>query len=132
MVLDGIPFIDSISEINPNNIKSIYILKDASATAIYGSGGANGVILVTTKKGVKGLDARVTYNFYTCIKTVFAPYPMMNGNELAALRDAAGIVLTDGIDEVRGTNFDRQDNFYKTGILMSHDVGINGEQKRFL
>src|SRR5690606_6487066 len=54
IVLDGIPFVGTIADINPNDIKSIDILKDASATAIYGSRGANGVILVTTHKGKKG------------------------------------------------------------------------------
>ncbi|MDR3287400.1 MAG: TonB-dependent receptor plug domain-containing protein, partial [Prevotellaceae bacterium] len=68
VVLDGIPFAGSLGDINPNDIKSIDILKDASATAIYGSRGANGVILVTTTKGEPG-QAHVTYNGYVGIKT---------------------------------------------------------------
>ena len=62
VVLDGIPFVGSINDINTNDIKSIDILKDASATAIYGSRGANGVILITTNRGQKGQTARITYN----------------------------------------------------------------------
>lgn len=54
IVLDGIPFVGSLSDISSSDIKSIDILKDASATAIYGSRGANGVILVTTNRGSKG------------------------------------------------------------------------------
>lgn len=126
VVLDGIPFVGSISEINPNDIKSMDILKDASATAIYGSRGANGVILITTKKGVKGQEARISYNGYTGVKTLFARYDMMNSSELAALRDANNIIQTDGLDEDRSVNFDWQDNFYQPGILMSHDVSVNG------
>jgi TonB-dependent SusC/RagA subfamily outer membrane receptor len=61
IVLDGVPFMGSISDINPNDIKSMDILKDASSTAIYGSRGANGVILITTEKGSKGAAAKVTY-----------------------------------------------------------------------
>jgi TonB-dependent SusC/RagA subfamily outer membrane receptor len=57
IVLDGIPFAGSINDIDPNSIKSIDILKDASATAIYGSRGANGVLLITTNRGAKGQKA---------------------------------------------------------------------------
>lgn len=62
-VVDGIPFVDAINQISPNDIESIEILKDASATAIYGNRGANGVILITTKKGKKGKTI-VEYNGY--------------------------------------------------------------------
>lgn len=64
VVLDGIPFMGSISDINPSDIKSMDILKDASSTAIYGSRGANGVILITTHKGTQGTPAKFTYNGY--------------------------------------------------------------------
>jgi TonB-dependent starch-binding outer membrane protein SusC len=75
LVLDGIPFAGSIGDINPNNIKSIDILKDAAATAIYGSRGANGVILVTTNKGLKGQKAQVTYNGYYGFKSILPNTP---------------------------------------------------------
>lgn len=81
IVLDGIPFPGNISDINPNDIKTIDILKDASSTAIYGSRGANGVILITTNKGTQG-KATVTYNGYYGIVTLFSEYPMMDGPEL--------------------------------------------------
>ena len=55
----------SLADINPNDIKSIDVLKDASATAIYGSRGANGVILITTEKGARNRKPRATYNGYT-------------------------------------------------------------------
>jgi Outer membrane receptor proteins, mostly Fe transport len=90
IVLDGIPFIGSLADLNPNDIKSIEILKDASATAIYGSRGANGVILVTTDKGVRGRSARVNYSGYVGAQKVFAKYPMMNGPEFVKLRAARG------------------------------------------
>src|SRR5690606_5250745 len=61
IVLDGIPYEGSISDINPDEIASINVLKDASATAIYGSRGANGVILVTTKRGAAG-ETRISVN----------------------------------------------------------------------
>jgi len=125
VVLDGIPFAGSINDINPNDIKSIDILKDASATAIYGSRGANGVILVSTNKGQIGQKAQVNYNGYQGLKNVFGEYPMMNGQEFVALRQAAG-QYTNGVDESDDINTDWQKLFYRTAIVTSHDVGVSG------
>lgn len=127
VVLDGIPFPGSIGDINPNDIKSIDILKDASATAIYGSRGANGVILITTNRGQQGAPAQVSYNSYTGLQTLFAKYPMMNSQELIALRKAAGLFTTNGVDESNDTDTDWQDLFYnKSAVVTSHDVGVSG------
>lgn len=125
LVLDGIPFAGSLGDINPNVIKSIDILKDASATAIYGSRGANGVILVTTLRGEQGAKPQVTYNGYFGLKDVFGKYPMMNGEEFVQLRKDAGI-YSNALDESDTTNTDWQDLFYKTGIVTSHDVSVSG------
>lgn len=125
IVLDGIPFAGSIADINPNDVKSIDILKDASATAIYGSRGANGVILITTNKGDRGAKARVTYSAYHAAQTVFAKFPMMNGPEFVALRKAAGL-YTNGVDEADDVDVDWQDLLYRTGYITSHDVNLNG------
>jgi TonB-linked SusC/RagA family outer membrane protein len=127
VVLDGIPFPGSIGDINPNDIKSIDILKDASATAIYGSRGANGVILLTTNRGQQGAPAQVTYNSYTGLQTLFAKFPMMNSQELIALRKAAGLFTTNGVNESNETDTDWQDLFYnKSAVVTSHDVGVSG------
>lgn len=75
IVLDGIPFSGSFSDIDPENVKSISVLKDASATAIYGSRGANGVILITTNKGVAGQKPQISYNSYYGIHKLWAPFP---------------------------------------------------------
>ncbi|HEY0039467.1 MAG TPA: TonB-dependent receptor [Flavisolibacter sp.] len=129
IILDGIPFIGSLSEINPNDIKSIEVLKDASATAIYGSRGANGVILVTTEKGTKNRKPRINYSTYTGIQEVFAKYPMMNGPQFVALRAArpvsAGGYLN-GIDEKDSINTDWQDLFYRTGLVTDHSLSLLG------
>ncbi|WP_407427471.1 SusC/RagA family TonB-linked outer membrane protein [Arcticibacter sp.] len=126
VVLDGIPFAGSIADINPNDIKSVDILKDASATAIYGSRGANGVILVTTNKGITGQKAKLSYNGFAGPKSIFARYPMMNGPEFVELRKAAGGVFTNSLDEADDVDTDWQDLLYKTGMMMSHDVGVSG------
>lgn len=125
VVLDGIPFAGSIGDINPNDIKSLDILKDASATAIYGSRGANGVLLVTTNRGQKGQEAQISYNGYYGVRDVFAPYPMMDGPEFVALREAAGR-FTNALDESNDVSTDWQDLLYKTGTITSHDLGISG------
>ncbi|QOR75584.1 MAG: TonB-dependent receptor [Thermoflavifilum sp.] len=125
IVLDGIPFPGSISDIDPNIIKSIDILKDASATAIYGSRGANGVILITTDKGTAGEKARISYNSYVGIKKVFAEYPMMNGPEFVALRKAAGM-YTNGPDENDSINTDWQSLLYRTAFVTNHELSVAG------
>jgi TonB-dependent SusC/RagA subfamily outer membrane receptor len=86
IVLDGVPFPGSIGDLNPNDILSVDILKDASATAIYGSRGANGVILITTDKGSKNSKPRVSYNSYFGVQEVFAKYPMMDGPTFSKFR----------------------------------------------
>ena len=97
IVLDGIPFMGSLTDINPSDIKSMDILKDASSTAIYGSRGANGVILITTHKGVTGAPAKVSYNGYVGLKKVFSKYPMMNGEKFAENAPARSCVQVAGL-----------------------------------
>ena len=125
IVLDGIPFSGSLSDINPNDIKSIDILKDASATAIYGSRGANGVLLITTNSGKRGQKTQFTYNGYQGVNKIFSKYPMMNGPEFAALRTAAG-KYQNTLDESNDVNTDWQDLLYKTGMTSSHNAGVSG------
>lgn len=125
VVLDGIPFTGSISEINNNDIKSMDILKDASATAIYGSRGANGVIIITTNKGQKGQKAKITYNGRQSENQIFAKFPMMDGPEFIALRAARG-QFTNGPDEFDNINTDWQDLFFRNGYQASHDIGLSG------
>lgn len=126
IVLDGIPFAGSINDIDPNSIKSIDILKDASATAIYGSRGANGVLLITTNRGAKGQSAQVSYNGYHGVKTVFAKYPMMSGPEFAALRAASAQKFNNTLDESNDVDTDWQDMIYKNAMVTSHDLGVSG------
>lgn len=125
IVLDGIPFVGSLADLNPNDIKSIDVLKDASATAIYGSRGANGVIMVTTEKGVRGRKPRISYNGFHGAQTPFAKYPMMNGPQFVALR-AAGGMFTNGPDESNEINTDWQDLFYQTGFISDHNISLSG------
>lgn len=130
VVLDGIPFVGSINDINPNDIRSMDILKDASATAIYGSRGANGVILVTTNRGQMGQQARVTYNSFTGMKNVFGKFPLMSGPDLAKLRTLNVPYTSYGQDEAEDVNTDWQDLLYRTATMTSHDVSISSGTER--
>lgn len=125
IVLDGIPFVGSIGDINPNDIKSMDVLKDASATAIYGSRGANGVILITTNRGQTGAKPRISYNAYYGLQTLFSKFPMMNGPEFVALRKAANQYVN-AVDEADNVNTDWQDLLFKNGAVNSHDIGVSG------
>ena len=125
IVLDGIPFMGQLSDINPADIKSMDILKDASATAIYGSRGANGVIIITTVKGSQGAPAKVTYNGYVSFKKVFKKYPMMDGPTFNKMRQYAGL-YQNSLDENENTNTDWQDLYYQTGVSHNHDVSVAG------
>ena len=125
IVLDGIPFLGQLSDINPSDIKSLDILKDASATAIYGSRGANGVIMVTTNKGSLDTPAKVTYNGYVNFKTLFNKFPMMEGEKYVQMRKLAG-KYTNGLDERDDVNTDWQDLFFENGVSHSHDITVSG------
>ena len=125
IVLDGIPFMGQLSDINPADIKSMDILKDASATAIYGSRGANGVIIITTTKGYQGAPAKVSYNGYVSFKKVFHKYPMMDGPTYSKFRKYAG-KYQNSLDESDDTNTDWQDLYYQTGVSHNHDVSVAG------
>jgi len=127
IVLDGIPFPGTIADIDPSEVKSIDILKDASATAIYGSRGANGVILITTNKGFQGQKPHIVYNGYYGIKKAIK-YPMMNWREFTSLKEAAGQYTGIGSDEDTSgkVNTDWQDLLYTTGKVTSQDISISG------
>lgn len=142
IIVDGVSYGTDI-DINPNVIESMEILKDASSTAIYGSRGANGVILITTKKGAVG-KTKVSYNGYYSINSVAAYPDRMNLSEWADFKREA--YRTDGqwggpeddakifgsaYDAVKSNqNVDWVDMLMQTGSQMSHSVNIsNGTEK---
>lgn len=131
IVLDGIPFAGTLNDVDPNNIKTMDILKDASATAIYGSRGANGVILITTNKGSKEQKALVKYNAYVGAKTLFSRYPMMNAQEYTEMRKYANMYPQTGVDETfwgepGAVDTDWQDMLFQTGVTTNHDLSVTG------
>ena len=90
IVVDGMVYGGSLNDINPDNISSVDILKDASATAIYGSRGANGVMIITTKRGTNQ-KAVTTYNGYVGMVNVIDTYRLFNGQEYAQFKADAAV-----------------------------------------
>jgi|WetSurMetagenome_2_1015567.scaffolds.fasta_scaffold01818_8 TonB-dependent starch-binding outer membrane protein SusC len=118
VVIDGI--IDaSINNIDPNDIESITVLKDGSAAAIYGTRGANGVILVTTKQGKKG-KTQIEYNVYTSAEMVAKNEPVMSAAEWRMLSSEIGL----GTD--LGTTTDWYKEIEQTAFSQSHNLSISG------
>jgi TonB-linked SusC/RagA family outer membrane protein len=136
IVLDGIPFPGNIADIDMNDVRSLDVLKDASATAIYGSRGANGVVLITTYKGNSDQEPKIAVNSYYGVNKLFSKYPMMNGPQFAALRKAAGQYLQQGgniqlgTDESLNTNTDWQSLFFQNGKVTNEDISLSAGTKR--
>ncbi|WP_303921468.1 TonB-dependent receptor [Draconibacterium sediminis] len=140
VVVDGIPISKmdgSINDINPNDIKSIEILKDASATAIYGMNGANGVILITTKRG-KSSAPKIRYSGYygveefAHIPEMVSPEELLNryaeGNRIngSPLYDAPVKYEYEVENYANGHIIDWIDAVSQTGIQQNHNVSISG------
>ncbi len=146
LVVDGIPYNGDINDLNPDDIVSVDVLKDASATAIYGSRGANGVILVSTRRGRTGKPV-VSYNGYAGFVKPAGRFDIMNAQQFTALKKWAFInqfpgkytglddpkFLTDGTfapEEVQGIqsgrDVDWQKLVYKTGLMTNHQIGVSG------
>ena len=84
LVLDGIPYSGSINDINPDDVSNIEILKDASATAIYGSRGAGGVLLISTKRGRTG-KAVISFDSYVGVADIMGKYDVFNGRGICTV-----------------------------------------------
>ncbi|WP_295122757.1 TonB-dependent receptor [uncultured Chitinophaga sp.] len=137
VVVDGIPF-GGLNDINPDDVVSMEILKDASATAIFGSRGAGGVILITTKRGKTGKPV-ISYDGYHGVTTIMDKYDVMNGPEYAKFKEDAakynrtnpgtsGYLLTqkerDALEAGVSTNW--QDLIYQPGFLTNHQLSLQG------
>jgi TonB-dependent starch-binding outer membrane protein SusC len=122
-VIDGIPGTD-ISTIAPDDIASIDVLKDASATAIYGNRAANGVIMVTTKKGKKG-EMKVNYHGYVGIENVSSRLNMMDATQLRSFLTTNGLSFSPADDKNANTNW--QDAVQKrSAISQNHNLSFSG------
>jgi TonB-linked SusC/RagA family outer membrane protein len=138
VVLDGIPFGGSVNDIDPDNIASLDILKDASATAIYGSRASGGVIIITTKRGRIG-KSQMTYNGYYGTSSVLGDMKVFDGKEYAQLKaDAATyntsspgttaypLTTAEQAGLAAGTNTNWQKLIYRNAMTTSNNLSLSG------
>ena len=134
IVIDGVPVAkeagvgmsNGLATVNPNDIESFTVLKDASATAIYGSRASNGVILITTKKGSNGAP-RISYNGSVSVKHNYNTMDMMNAEQFKNHILTVAPDLQAKSEELFGTaDTDWQKEIYRLGIATDHNVSITG------
>jgi len=121
-VIDGIPGVD-ISMVAPDDIESIDVLRDATATAIYGSKAANGVIIITTKSGGKSERTNVSYNGYVAFDKIAKTLDMASADDIRNYVKANNI---EGYGYDNGANTDWQKEVLRTGVSHNHNLSING------
>lgn len=131
IVIDGVLGGD-LSLIDPNDITSIEVLKDASSTSIYGSRGANGVIMVTTKRGSTGKPS-VSYSGYVSVSQVSKKMDMLNGQELYDLLKEAqenyptsALKIPSWVDPNNLNNTDWQDEVFRSAPMTGHSLSVSG------
>lgn len=132
-VVDGYPTTGGMNNINPNDIASIDILKDASATAIYGIRAANGVVIITTKRGIKN-KVQVSLDAYNGVQTKPKTYDLLNAQQWAALSNE--VEASDSTHTYHGmpiwhtpnalNSVDWQDAVYRQGLTQNYTLGIRG------
>lgn len=140
IVLDGIPYSGSLGDIDPDNIENLSVLKDASSAAIYGSRGANGVILIQTKKGKKG-TATVSYKGQVGFSQPERRIDVMKGPEYVKflqdqwaymnyngeIKDPEDILNVSEIENWRnGIETDWQDQIFRNAMTNSHQISVSG------
>ncbi len=123
VVIDGLPVNNGLSSINPNDIESFSILKDASATAIYGSRGSNGVVLIKTKKGTKQDGVKVSFNSLTTLNTVAKKVDVYSADEF---RNIITTYVPSRVGLLGTGSTDWQDEIYRNGITFSNDLSLRG------
>ena len=129
-VIDGMPVEGMSSDINPEDILSMEVLKDASSTAIYGSRGANGVVMITTKRGKEG-KTTVDYNGYIGVSQLRKKLDLLEKDDYIAMvnevsvNDGNGILITPEQAALLPNN-DWQDLAYQTALTHSHQFSVSG------
>ena len=134
IVIDGVPMDNSgvkglanpLSMINPQDIESFNVLKDASATAIYGSRGSNGVIIITTKKGRKGQKPSISYAGSATVSLNKSTLDVMDGDEYRSFIKKIWGEKSEAYAALGTANTDWQKEIYRTGISHDHNVTVAG------
>ena len=132
----GGPAENGLSSINPNDIESMEILKDASATAIYGARGANGVVIITTKKGKKGAD-KISFSAYVGLQQKASSVQVMNATQFAELYDEAGYnanpeeytpIYPDPKSLGKGTDW--QEEIFRDAPVQNYQLSFSGGNEK--
>jgi TonB-dependent starch-binding outer membrane protein SusC len=131
--------VSALATINPSDIESIEVLKDASATAIYGSRGANGVVIITTRRGKKGTD-EVNYSGYYGTQQAAKTIPLLNGSQWASLvndvniSDGVAKTYTDSAVSAFGEGSDWQQAGLRNAPVQNHELSVSGgdDKSRYL
>jgi iron complex outermembrane receptor protein len=122
-VIDGVPGADPTT-IAPEDIESFNILKDASAAAIYGSRGANGVIIITTKRGLERKGAQIDFNTYLSTESVANRLDLLTGEEYRNFVNSKPGLASSFLDG--GANTDWQDEIYRNGTSQNYNLAFSG------
>ena len=134
IVIDGLAMDNSgvqglsnpLSMVNPNDIETFTVLKDASATAIYGSRGSNGVIIITTKKGKSGSKPTVNYSGNVSVSTKKKTIEVMDGNEFRQFVTNMYGEGSAAVNTLGTANTDWQSEIYRAAVSTDHNVTISG------
>jgi len=134
-IVDGIP-VDGLDFLNPNDIESINVLKDAASSAIYGARGANGVVLITTKSGKKNQQGRISYDAYYGVQSPWKTANLLSAREYAILSNEASVAAgvtplpefanPDALGE--GTNW--LDAIFADAPMSSHQLSLTGGSEK--
>ncbi len=122
-VIDGV-ITGNLSGLNPSDIASISVLKDASTTAVYGAQGSNGVIVVTTKKGKKGVGT-LSFNTYTGVQSIAKRYDVLETVDYLNYVSEYGVFPNRPVETFR-TNTDWQDEIFRTAFIQDYNVSYSG------
>ncbi|HTB26483.1 MAG TPA: TonB-dependent receptor [Puia sp.] len=136
-VVDGYPITGGIQNINPSDIASMDVLKDASATAIYGIRAANGVVIITTKRGKIG-SVQVSLDGYLSFQSKPKEYKLLNAQQFATMSNQ--VQASDPLQKYQSfapwhnpdslTNVDWQNALYRTGLTQNYDIAIRGGNEK--
>ncbi len=132
-IVDGVPTKDITGIVNPENIKSMTVLKDAASAAIYGSRAGNGVILIETKRGTAG-ETKITYNGYVGMQQHGRNTPMANTNEYLEIYNEAA--LADGRDPIPAdinpllSNTNWMDEIFRNALVTNHQLTVSGGNEK--
>lgn len=144
VVVDGVPFItgnlagatnsNALGDINPNDIENIEVLKDGSATAIFGSRAAGGVIMITTKKGSRGDKMRISYDMTMGVTNVRNKWDLLNANEFVTIANeklANANLAARAVASPTGVNTDWQDQvLVKNALNQTHNISFAGGSRK--